>query len=585
MGEERLLAQARSGEVVDLDDLSQDERTVAAAFLRELCLDETAAGADPRGIRVSGAAVAGRLDLEYCELPFPLRLRACFFDTNPVLRYCRLRVLELDGCMLPSLDADGLHVDHDLVIRSSTVSWDVQLPGASIGGDLDLSGTTIGSEASGREGVTALDAAGIAIGGSLHLDDGFGAMGQIRLHRARIVRQLNCRRATLTPRGPYPVLVADGAEIGTVFVDRGFRAEGSVRLVGARIGGQLNCGDAELTSRAEPVLWAELATIEGGVYVQRGFRADGQIQLSGARIGGPLHCENATLRSDLDAPLSAEGADIGGDVVFGGRLSIAGGVSLDGASVGGALRCEGATIEREGGTALSARYARIGGALVLRNARVTGGLDLYKATASSLDDDLGEGQDARGSWAGIAPLVLEGFEYERFAERSVWASALRFDWLRGTAAFEPGAWRRLADVYRDDGRDDDARRALIARENDRLARGGLAPHQRLGRWILRVTIGHGYRPWLAGLWALAIVAVYALLVWRFPGSFVPEDAAAGGPQPFVYAADTFLPIIDFGEADAWTAVGGMRWAEWLVILLGWALTTIFVAGFTRVVRT
>jgi hypothetical protein len=214
-----------------------------------------------------------------------------------------------------------------------------------------------------------------------------------------------------------------------------------------------------------------------------------------------------------------------------------------------------------------------------------GGLDLYKATASSLDDDFGEGEHGRGSWEGLDPVVLEGFEYERFAEQSAWDSKLRFRWLKETQAFEPGAWRRLADVYRADGRDEDARRTLIARENDRLARGGLAPHQKVGRWILRVTIGHGYRPWLAGLWALAIIAAFALVVWRLPESFAAEDAATGAPQPVVYAADTFLPIIDFGEASGWTAVGDVRWVEWLVILLGWGLTTIFVAGFTRVVRT
>jgi hypothetical protein len=28
----------------------------------------------------------------------------------------------------------------------------------------------------------------------------------------------------------------------------------------------------------------------------------------------------------------------------------------------------------------------------------------------------------------------------------------------------------------------------------------------------------------------------------------------------------------------------MRWIDWSVIILGWALTTIFVAGFTRILR-
>jgi hypothetical protein len=29
----------------------------------------------------------------------------------------------------------------------------------------------------------------------------------------------------------------------------------------------------------------------------------------------------------------------------------------------------------------------------------------------------------------------------------------------------------------------------------------------------------------------------------------------------------------------------VRWAEWATIVLGWLLTTVFVAGFTRIVRT
>ena len=59
---------------------------------------------------------------------------------------------------------------------------------------------------------------------------------------------------------------------------------------------------------------------------------------------------------------------------------------------------------------------------------------------------------------------------------------------------------------------------------------------------------------------------------------------ASGPQPFVYAADVFLPVINFGEADAWRATDWIRWVQWLVIACGWGLTTVFVAGFTRVVR-
>jgi hypothetical protein len=122
--------------------------------------------------------------------------------------------------------------------------------------------------------------------------------------------------------------------------------------------------------------------------------------------------------------------------------------------------------------------------------------------------------------------------------------------------------------------------------NDRLVRGGLGGFRRAGRWVLRLTIGHGYRPWLAGVWALGIILAFALVVWLGSDRFVPEqESDSDSPQPFAYAADTFLPIVNLGEADRWTPTDWMRWVVWMVILLGWALSTIFVAGFTRVVRT
>jgi hypothetical protein len=122
-------------------------------------------------------------------------------------------------------------------------------------------------------------------------------------------------------------------------------------------------------------------------------------------------------------------------------------------------------------------------------------------------------------------------------------------------------------------------------QNDRLTRGGLSWYRRAGRYVLRAVVGHGYRPWLAGAWAVAIIAIFALLVWQFPGMFVSNPGVRGSPQSVAYAADTFMPIVDLGQKDDWQPIGWMRWLDWTVILLGWALTTIFVAGFTRIVRS
>src|SRR6185369_8955247 len=117
-------------------------------------------------------------------------------------------------------------------------------------------------------------------------------------------------------------------------------------------------------------------------------------------------------------------------------------------------------------------------------------------------------------------------------------------------------------------------------------RGGLTRLARGGQQILRFTIGYGYRPWLAGVWAAAVIVAFALVVRQAPGHFVAvSDSVVGSRQPLVYAADTFLPVIDFDQADRWLATGWVAWVGWGVTAVGWALTTIFVAGFTRVVRS
>jgi hypothetical protein len=53
----------------------------------------------------------------------------------------------------------------------------------------------------------------------------------------------------------------------------------------------------------------------------------------------------------------------------------------------------------------------------------------------------------------------------------------------------------------------------------------------------------------------------------------------------LYALDSFLPIIDFGLAGKWVAEGWMEPVQALVILLGWILSTLFVAGFTKIIRS
>ena len=77
-------------------------------------------------------------------------------------------------------------------------------------------------------------------------------------------------------------------------------------------------------------------------------------------------------------------------------------------------------------------------------------------------------------------------------------------------------------------------------------------------------------------------------------------------DPWVYSLDTFLPIVNLGQKDYWqpkatcsrdggntvikqllvvvTGCDFLRWYRLGLIIAGWALTTLFVAGFTNLVR-
>ncbi len=480
--------------------------------------------------------------------------------------------LMCDGATLANesgwaLDAEVAEIGGGAYLRYGfRATGGVRLFAAKVGRNLECDGATLTNESG-----WALDAEVVEIGGGALLRNGFSATGGVRLFGAKVAVSLECVGATLTNESGW-ALDAAGAEVrGDVLLRDGFSATGGVFLLGAKVDGSLVCDGATLTNENGWALVGEIAEIGGGVLLRNGFSATGGVLLLGAKVGRNLECDGATLRNEGGWALVAEGAEIGGGVLLRNGFSATGGVRLFGAKVGVNLECAGATLANEDGWALDAEGADVGRAFMISSVNLAGGLNLFKLRCATLYDDIGP-QSGLGSWAGGAPLVLAGFTYDRFGgDALAWDTDARFSWLRQTTNFDPGSWQRLLEVYRAHGQDDEARRTAIAMQNDRLERANLAPHRWLGRWILRVTIGHGYRPSLALLWAMAIVLPLALAVARASkGTFVStEPGVDGSPQPVVYAVDTFLPIVDLGEADKWVATGSLQWAVWAVIVLGW----------------
>jgi hypothetical protein len=217
-------------------------------------------------------------------------------------------------------------------------------------------------------------------------------------------------------------------------------------------------------------------------------------------------------------------------------------------------------------------------------------------------------------------LRLKGFVYEGFGgdnDENRATQQQRLDWIRSqhrkptstqSGSFDPQPYEQLAHVYRQTGLDSEARQIAIAARSDRRTYGGLGWWRRGGNWLLDKTIKHGYQP----LRAVGILlAVYLAAIALSLGAqhqdtvMVPaKDTSSLQPapsamvcsadytcfSPFGYAIDVTIPIIKTGQADSWrpNAAADWGWAylagTWVFTGLGWAFTTLAVAGYTGLIR-
>jgi hypothetical protein len=545
----------------------------------------------------------------------------------------RLGGLLADEAMLGSdptasaLSLDSAHVEGDVILTDAVAAGRISLSGARVAGSIHAQGAKLDTAG---EAACTLDAA--EIGGDVYLSDGLRCAGTLRGLDARIAGSLVLGEATLESSGD--TVAFHRASIGGDLVLRGLNSRGGVSFDGAHVGRAVFCQGAVIESDGTYSLSFRRAQISDMVHLGDGFQAGAPLLLSGARIGDDLYCNNATLKSGFhDDALTAVGVAVGGSVVLTkltaigrilfvdsqidgsfsaveakvanlpnptldlvsvrvgdsivlDRLEAKGPVQIRGTRVGGGVAVADASLAAPGRQfALYIDQTEIERTLTLRDVRADG-IGIGSSRAAILDDDLGHSERVLGSWTpSDGALRLDGFRYDNFLVRARTDVEARTRWLRATEEHEPRSWLQLATTLRALGRESGATRVLVEMQNDRTRRGGLSRPARFGRQILRVTIGYGYRSWLAGVWATAVIALFALVVWLTPEHFTAATGVEDEPQPVAYAADTFLPIVDLGQASRWLATGWVAWVDWGVILLGWALTTIFVAGFTRLVRS
>ncbi|HLC17743.1 MAG TPA: hypothetical protein VJM57_01865, partial [Thermodesulfobacteriota bacterium] len=427
---------------------------------------------------------------------------------------------------------------------------------------------------------------------------------------ADIGGQLACSNGTFENEEGY-ALCADGLKTGgDVFFNEGFRAVGEVRLPGADIGGNLECRGGTFENEKGYALCADRLKTGGDVFFDEGFRAKGEVRLHGADIGGQLSCRDGTFENEKGKALNADGLKTGGNVFLDKGFRARGEVKLLGADIGGQLSCRDGTFENEEGFALNAEGMNVKGVFFwLLREKPSGTVDLVNARVGHLEDD-------KRSWPGKGKLHLDGFEYSslRMDEKTMNVED-RLEWLRlqipekSSVAFKPRPYEQLAKILHQMGHESDARRVRVEKQEDLRRYGGLSRKAKAWNWFLGFTIGHGWRPWRVFSYFIVPIVLFGLFafwcadrldvmqpsrerVYMSPEFKVHKIIPPEYPvfQPFVYSLDTFVPFVNLHQEDYWLPDSNKSWGWlfrvylWLHILSGWVLSTLAAVSVTGLVR-
>lgn len=306
----------------------------------------------------------------------------------------------------------------------------------------------------------------------------------------------------------------------------------------------------------------------GGVFLNRGFLAEGTgelgaVRLPGAVIGTMLNLSGATIRNPEGPALVADYLHTGSNVMLGdgfraeGRRD-SGTVRLIGARVGGQLVCE-------GGQAHAAEPTDI--AFNLAQARVAGDLLLPASFAAGM-------------------LDLTGLTYQgepRGATLPEWLDML----AHRTSYYASQPYFQLAAAHAGAGHERNVRRIHIARQKDLLRRGDLGLWGRVWHRITGLTVGYGHRPGVALLWLIGTLAMSVFLT-VFAGmagllgrcSVVEQIGTAFNAATPLVKADNQRCVVDAGRGLGQAVLA----TSWVLQVLSWAFLTLFVAGFTGLMR-
>jgi len=369
-------------------------------------------------------------------------------------------------------------------------------------------------------------------------------------------------------------------------------------------------------------------SVNGDLLINGGLTAAGSVDLTDAKIDGDLRCNGAHFKKTPES-IAVALAQIKRNAYF-NKVDTLGKIRLNRSTINGDLdfndaRFIGAENAEQGGTAqipaaaqLQAAFVSVGGTLFWQHVSLspTSLVDLSSTSVGTLWDD-------ETDWPPSPFLYLDGFVYRKIAADAPMTAGRRLLWLsRQPKTFRPQPYQQLAHVFEQAGLQGDATAVRVASEQEAYesaAAGNLTSEGiRFWSFLLRWTIGYGYRPFLALIPIVFFVLLGTALFWSGyqKGVLTPVDkdaaeyfekirqvknnphlnvpSAPAGYQPFnafFYSLESFLPLVKLHQEDYWLPNAalkrgaGLRYYLWTHILAGWFFSAMLVAGVTGLVHS
>lgn len=548
---QQLIDAVGTGRPIDLSATrsSSAANRLPAELLREALLDPSIR-ADPKGLTLIGATVAGLLDLSYAKLTFPLNFLHCSFEQTPRFQHFCGTHLAFTGC-----DAPGVVLDSAI------------------------------------------------LEGRLSLDHGFQSDGCVSASGATIRDSLSCAGAALRNEGDVALRLVDARIGGQLNCAEGFSCVGEVVAVGMRVAGIASFEGASIVNPGQVALGFDRASFSQLLNLST-LTCDGQIRGLGMQVSGQLSLRGAQIRLPGDsAGLIIESVSVGDNVLLDEGFECAGGVEAGRLTTPAHVQIQGNTPN------LNLQMAQIGALHVdLRSFDV---LDLTYATVRTLsaerqpfvqthslaltspDDsppvEMAVALVALGSQTKFKPgawpygqLRCVGWEVQDLhgdlQDRDFIAA-----WIASGDDASQQPWHEVANAYERQGRLSDA--TWLRWRAARRATKEMDPLPKTIRLFYSAFAGYGYYPLLAVLWILAAtLAAGMLLTMAGPDAWIGASNQSAA-QAWIYAMAVVLPSATVaGVEDVTVNAPWLIWALNALRTFGWIQTAILLAGVTGLLR-